>query len=296
MIDRSRFRRKISLWKRNLSGFAKRYVKNRAAVLGLVIFIFYFTLALGAPIVAPYDPFDMNLDNPDIVLRPPRSSNPLGTDEYGRDVLSRLVYGSRVSLFVGFLSSGIALLIGVAVGSFAGYKGGKVDSAIMRFVDMFLTIPTFFLILLITAVFGGSVWNVMMILGLTGWPGVARLIRAQFLSVKQKDFVTAAMGAGARDPHIIIREILPNAIYPAIVDASMRISGAIMTESSLSFLGLGDPTHPSWGMMLNEAMNSFRVAWWLSLFPGIAITTASIAFNLIGDGLNDMLNPRLKER
>jgi len=295
-MDRTRLRRKVSLWKRDLSGFARRYVKNRAAVLGFVIFIFYFVMALAAPVLAPYDPFDMNLNDPNVVLKPPRQRNPLGTDEYGRDVLSRLVYGSRVSLFVGFLSSGIALVIGVAVGSFAGYKGGKVDDMIMRFVDMFLTIPTFFLILLVTAVFGGSVWNVMMILGLTGWPGVARLIRAQFLSLRQKDFVTAAVGAGAQDLHIIIREILPNAIFPAIVDASMRISGAIMTESSLSFLGLGDPTQPSWGMMLNEAMSAFRIAWWLSLFPGLAITTASIAFNLIGDGLNDMLNPRLKER
>jgi len=296
VIDRGRLRRRVSLWRRNSSAFAKRYVKNRAAVLGLAIFLFYFTMALGAHMLAPYNPFDMNLNDPDIVLKPPRPRNPLGTDEYGRDVLSRLIYGSRVSLFVGFLSSGIALAIGVAVGSFAGYRGGKVDNIIMRFVDMFLTIPTFFLILLITAVFGGSVWNVMMILGLTGWPGVARLIRAQFLSLRQKDFVTAALGAGARDLHIIIREILPNAIFPAIVDASMRISGAIMTESSLSFLGLGDPTQPSWGMMLNEAMSSFRIAWWLSLFPGMAITSASIAFNLIGDGLNDMLNPRLKER
>jgi peptide/nickel transport system permease protein len=152
------------------------------------------------------------------------------------------------------------------------------------------------MILVVAAVFGSNIWNVMWIMGLTGWPGLTRLVRAEFLAFKNMDFVLAAEGSGATDFHIIFREILPNAIFPAIVSASMRVSGAIMTESSLSFLGLGDPNAVSWGWILNESMRAFRIAWWLSLFPGFCITFLAIGFNLLGDGLNDALNPHLKER
>ena len=280
----------------NLLGFWRRFKKNRAAMLGLFIFLFFFFTAISSPFLAPYDPFDMNLHDPDAPLNPPDSKHPLGTDAFGRDQLSRMMYGARTSLFIGFLSTGVSLFIGTAMGAVAGYYGGRIDNIIMRFVDIFLMLPTFFLILVIAAVFGSSIWNVMWILGLTGWPGITRLIRGGFLSFKNMDFIVAARGAGASDFHIIFREILPNAIYPAIVSSSMRVSGAIMTEASLSFLGLGDPNAVSWGWLLNEAMRAFRIAWWLPLFPGLAITILAIGFNLIGDGINDALNPHLKER
>jgi peptide/nickel transport system permease protein len=288
--------RSFRLTKDSLIGFWKRYKKNRAALLGFFIFIFFLTIALSSPILAPYDPFDMNLHDPDAPLKPPQQSNLLGTDAFGRDQLSRMMYGARTSLFIGFVSTGIAFTIGVTLGSISGYYGGRIDNTIMRFVDTFLMLPTFFLILVIASVYGSSIWNVMWIIGLTGWPGLTRLIRAEFLRYTNMDFVVAARSAGASDFYIIFREILPNAIFPAIVSASMRVSGAIMTEASLSFLGLGDPNAVSWGWLLNEAMRAFRIGWWLPLFPGLAITILAIGFNLIGDGLNDALNPHLKER
>lgn len=287
---------KLKLETENFIGFWKRFKKNKAALLGLFIFIFFFIVAITSPFLAPYDPFDMNLHDPDAPLNPPNSNHLLGTDAAGRDLLSRLMYGTRTSLFIGFLSTGISLFIGIIFGSIAGYYGGMWDNIIMRFVDTFLMLPTFFLILIIAAVFGSNIWNVMWIIGLTGWPGITRLIRGGFLSFKNMDFVIAAKGSGSSDLHIMFGEILRNAIYPAIVASSMRISGAIMTESSLSFLGLGDPNAVSWGWLLNEAMRAFRIAWWLPLFPGLAITIIAIGFNLIGDGINDALNPHLKER
>ena len=295
-MNTSRFFSTLRLQVDSFLGFGRRYKKNRAAMLGLYLFLFFFTIAILSPLLAPYDPFDMNLHDPDAPLKPPSFNHLLGTDAFGRDQLSRMMYGARTSLFIGFLSTGISLMIGIILGSISGYFGGRIDNLIMRFVDVFMMLPTFFLILVIAAVFGSSIWNVMWILGLTGWPSITRLIRGNFLTLKEMDFIVAAKGAGASDAYIIFREILPNAIYSAIVAASMKVSGAIMTEASLSFLGLGDPNAVSWGWLLNEAMRAFRIAWWLPLFPGLAITILAIGFNLIGDGINDALNPHLKER
>ena len=295
-MNTSRFFSTLRLQVDSFLGFGRRYKKNRAAMLGLYLFLFFFTIAILSPLLAPYDPFDMNLHDPDAPLKPPSSNHLLGTDAFGRDQLSRMMYGARTSLFIGFLSTGISLMIGIILGSISGYFGGRIDNLIMRFVDVFMMLPTFFLILVIAAVFGSSIWNVMWILGLTGWPSITRLIRGNFLTLKEMDFIVAAKGAGASDAYIIFREILPNAIFSAIVAASMKVSGAIMTEASLSFLGLGDPNAVSWGWLLNEAMRAFRIAWWLPLFPGLAITILAIGFNLIGDGINDALNPHLKER
>ena len=295
-MNTSRFFSTLRLQVDSFLGFGRRYKKNRAAMLGLYLFLFFFTIAILSPLLAPYDPFDMNLHDPDAPLKPPSSNHLLGTDAFGRDQLSRMMYGARTSLFIGFLSTGISLMIGIILGSISGYFGGRIDNLIMRFVDVFMMLPTFFLILVIAAVFGSSIWNVMWILGLTGWPSITRLIRGNFLTLKEMDFIVAAKGAGASDAYIIFREILPNAIYSAILAASMKVYGAIITEASLSFLGLGDPNAVSWGWLLNEAMRAFRIAWWLPLFPGLAITILAIGFNLIGDGINDALNPHLKER
>jgi peptide/nickel transport system permease protein len=238
----------------------------------------------------------MSLLKPGMIYMPPSISYPLGTDQYGRDVLSRVIWGTRISLLIGFVSAGISAVLGIVLGAISGYYGGRVDNIIMGLVDIFLTLPTFFLIMSIAFVFGGSVWNVMVIIGLTIWPGTARLVRAEFLSLKEREFVKAARVIGSGEARIIFGEILPNAIFVAIVNTSLQVAGAIMTEASLSFLGIGDPNTVSWGWMLNDALKTFRVAWWTSFFPGLAISITAVAFNLIGDGLNDTFNPHLKER
>jgi peptide/nickel transport system permease protein len=277
----------------HLIDFWKRFKQNKPSVVGLIIIIFFALIALLAPKISPYPPFKINFN---MKFLPPNSEYLMGTDNFGRDILSRIFWGARVSLFIGFVSTGISVLVGVVLGSIAGYIGGKTDEIIMRIVEVFMMLPTFFLVLIIVFVFGSSIWNVMVVLGLTMWPGTARLMRAEFLSFKERDFVQAAKVLGASNLTIIFSEILPNAIFPVIVNSSMQIAGAIMTEASLSFLGLGDPNNVSWGWMLNDALKSFRSGWWMAVFPGLAITITVISFNLIGDGLNDALNPQLKER
>lgn len=276
-------------------GFWHQFQKNRSAVLGVIIISIMVLIAFFAPWIAPYDPFDMQIGR-EYRYQKPSSVHLFGTDRFGRDVFSRLIWGTRVSLFIGFISASIAAVIGISLGAIAGYFGGFTDNAIMRFVDIFLTTPTFFLILMVAAMFGNSIWHVMVIIGLTSWPGTTRQIRAQFLTLKERPFVEAARSLGASNRHIIFKEILPNGAFPAIVSMSFRVGGAILTEAGLSFLGLGDPNQVSWGWMLNDALQSFLIAWWLPIFPGIIITVIVISFNLVGDGLNDALNPRLKER
>lgn len=280
---------------KNFIGFWQQFSKNRAAVLGVIIICFMVLIAIFASWLAPYDPFKMQIGR-QYRYQEPSSTHILGTDRFGRDVFSRLIWGSRVSLFIGFIAASIAAVIGITLGAISGFYGGTIDNAIMRFVDIFLTLPTFFLILMVAAMFGNSIWHVMVIIGLTSWPGTTRQIRAQFLTLKERPFVEAARSLGASKRHIIFREILPNGVFPAIVSMSFRVGGAILTEAGLSFLGLGDPNQVSWGWMLNDALQSFLIAWWLPVFPGIVITIIVIAFNLVGDGLNDALNPRLKER
>jgi ABC-type dipeptide/oligopeptide/nickel transport system permease subunit len=286
-------RDKIKGFLNQVKDFWGRYKKNRIAVLGLCIFIFYTILAIGAPYIAPYDPYRMDLLRG---LQPPNPTNLFGTDLFGRDMLSRLIWGAQASLFIGFVSTSISQLIGVTLGAIAGYYGGKIDELLMRLIDVVLVIPSFFVIILIVSIYGSSMINVMIVIGLLGWPGTARLIRAEFLSLKEKVFVEASKTVGASNRYIVFSEILPNAMYVSIVNASMQIAGAIMTEASLSFLGLGDPMHVSWGWMLNDARKTFRAAYWTSVFPGLFILIVVLAFNVIGDGINDALNPYLKER
>lgn len=289
----------VSLLKQFLD-FWMLFRKNRGAVVGVVIALFFGFMAIFASFIMPYDPWHQTLVAPpestDGIYKPPSREHWLGTDELGRDVLSRVIMGSRTSMVVGFVAAGVSMLLGITLGSIAGYFGGRVDGTIMRITDIFLTLPTFFLILLIISIWGRNPIFVMIIIGVTIWPSTARLIRAEFLSFKMQDFTIAARAAGAGPGHIIFREILPNAAFAAIVNISMQIALAIITEASLSFLGLGDPNAASWGWQLQLSMKSIRLAWWVSTFPGLAISLVVLSFNLIGDGLNDAMNPHLKER
>ncbi|BDQ33528.1 ABC transporter permease [Pseudodesulfovibrio portus] len=249
--------------------------------------------AVLAPFIAPFDP---NAINVDALLLPPGATHLMGTDALGRDVFSRILYGGRVSLWVGFVAVGIATSIGLVLGLVAGYFGRVVDEIIMRGVDVMLCFPSFFLILAVIAFLEPSLTNIMVVIGLTGWMGVARLVRAETLSIRERDYVLAARAAGAGPMRIIFRHIMPNAIAPVLVSATLGIAGAILTESSLSFLGLGvQPPDASWGNILMEGKEVLGIAWWLSVFPGVAILLTVLGYNLLGESLRDLLDPRLKQ-
>lgn len=270
-----------------------RFKRNRLALVGLAIVLTMMIVSLAAPLIAPYDPVSIDVRN---VFSPPSRSHPFGTDELGRDVLSRMIWGSRVSLQVGFLAVSIAIMIGTILGSLAGYYGGRLDSVIMRFVDIMLAFPTLFLILSVITIVEPSIYNIMIIIGLTGWMDVARLVRAEFLTLKERDFVYAAKALGASNLRIIFSHILPNALSPVFVAATFGIAGAILIESGLSFLGLGvQPPNPSWGNIITSGKDNIEVAWWLSLFPGLAILITVLSYNLVGEGLRDSIDPRLWE-
>ncbi|KPK88883.1 MAG: peptide ABC transporter permease [Deltaproteobacteria bacterium SM23_61] len=272
--------------------FWKRFRKNKLALLGGVIVLALFVVAVCAPWISPYDPGQIEIRR---VLEEPSAKHLLGTDSLGRDVLSRMIWGSRISLLVGFVAVGIASLIGIFLGSLAGYYGGWTDDLIMRFVDIMLCFPTFFLILAVIAFLEPSIWNIMIVIGVTGWMGVARLVRAEFLTLKERDYAVAEKALGARDFRIIFRHILPNALAPVLVAATLGVAGAILTESALSFLGIGvQPPTPSWGNILTAGKDNIEIAWWLSLYPGLAILITVLGYNLLGEGIRDSIDPRLK--
>ncbi|RLB01807.1 MAG: peptide ABC transporter permease [Deltaproteobacteria bacterium] len=273
--------------------FWRRLLENKLAVAGGVIVSVLLAASLLAPFIAPYDPAQIHVDR---VLVPPCKEHPLGTDQLGRDVLSRIIWGGRISLLVGFVAVGIATAIGVVLGAVAGYYGGWVDGLIMRLVDVMLCFPAFFLILAVVALLEPSIWNIMVVIGLTSWMGVARLVRAEFLSLKERDFVLAARSLGASPARIIFVHILPNAMGPVFVSAILGIGSAILTESALSFLGIGvQPPTPSWGNMLTAGKDHLEIAYWLSLFPGLAILLTVLGYNLLGEGIRDALDPRLRD-
>ena len=227
-------------------------------------------------------------------LQPPNRIHWFGTDDRGRDVLARMIHGARISLSVGFVAVGIALHIGVTLGAFAGYFGGWVDTAVSRTIEVLLTVPTFFLIIAIIAFLPPSIYNIMAVIGLTGWTGVARFVRAEFLKLKSLDFVTASRALGAGNLRIIFSHMLPNAMAPVLVSAVFGIAGAILTESSLSFLGFGvPPPTPSWGDILSQSRDYIEFAWWLTIFPGLAIFSSITAYNLVGEALRDAMDPKL---
>ena len=249
--------------------------------------------ALLAPWLAPYSPTALDLD---AILQGPNSAHLLGTDALGRDILSRMLYGGRVSLWVGFVAVGIATSIGLVLGLVAGYFGRITDEIIMRGVDVMLCFPSFFLILAVIAFLEPSLTNIMAVIGLTSWMGIARLVRAETLSLRRRDYVLAARVAGAGTPRILFGHILPNALAPVLVSATLGVAGAILTESALSFLGLGvQPPDPSWGNMLMEGKDVMEIAPWLSVFPGVAILLTVLGYNLLGESLRDLLDPRLRQ-
>jgi peptide/nickel transport system permease protein len=270
----------------------RRYKRNRAAVMGIGIVLFFGGLALFAPFLAPFNPLATGKDS----FHRPDSRYLMGTDDLGRDLFSGVLWGARTSLLVGILAALTSTLIGVVVGALAGYYGGMTDDLLMRITEFFLVIPRFFLVLVIVALFGSSIWNVILVIGILSWPVTARLVRVEFLSIKEKEFIEASRAAGATDLRIILRHILPNATPPIVVSGSLQIARAILLEAGLSFLGLGDPNQMSWGVMLYNAQRFLRHAWWTALFPGIAIFLVVMGFNLVGDGLNDALNPKQKGR
>lgn len=272
--------------------FWEMFYKNKLALAGCGIVALLFVVSLFAPLLAPYDPGAIDLKN---VLAPPSAGHWFGTDQLGRDVLSRMIWGARISLKVGFVATGLAILIGTILGAVAGYYGGWIDALIMRFVDIMLCFPTFFLILAVIAFLEPSIWNIMIVIGLTGWMGVTRLVRADFISLRERDFVTAARAIGAGDARIIFLHILPNALASILVAATLGIAGAILTESALSFLGIGvQPPTPSWGNILTAGKDNIDIAWWLSLYPGLAILITVVGYNLLGEGIRDASDPRLK--
>jgi peptide/nickel transport system permease protein len=265
----------------------RRFLSHRLAVLGATILAVMAICAILAPIIAPAPPNKIDLLN---ISKPPSAQHLLGTDAVGRDVLSRLLYGSRISLTVGVVAVAIYLVIGFVLGAVAGYFGGWIDTAIMRFTDVMLCFPTFVLILILVGILGPNIGNVILVIGLFGWPGVARLVRGQVLQLRTLDYVIAAQMSGGKRFYVLIRHILPNVVAPLIVAGTLGVAGAILTEAGLSFLGLGvvQPT-PSWGSMLNEARNPALMAAkpWLWLAPGVTISLAVLATNFIGDGLRD---------
>jgi peptide/nickel transport system permease protein len=268
-----------------------RFCRNRLALAGLALLVLSVAMALAAQFVAPEGPFQMTGER----LKPPSLEHLLGTDHLGRDVLAGVLYGARTSFAVGLLSVVMSLALGILVGALAGYYGGWVDDVLMRFTEVFQVIPRFFLALIIVAIFGANLWGIIFVIGVLNWAEIARLLRAEFLTLRERPFVTAARAYGARDLQIMLVEILPNASSTVIVAASLQVASAVLLEASLSFLGVGDPKVMSWGTMLNSAQQFLRYAWWTATFPGLAICLMTLGIALISDGLNDALNPRLKE-
>lgn len=289
-MDNVSQQKKRSLW---IDVWA-RFKKNRLAMVGLFIIIVLYLIAIFADVLASY-PYDkMNLSN--LYAPPGTPGHPLGTDEYGRDLLSRLIYGTRISLTVGLVVVAMSSAIGVTLGAIAGYYGGWVDSIIMRIVDFLYAFPFFILAITIVAILGPSLYNAMLALALVNWVGYARMVRGQFLALKQREFVEAARAVGASGFRIMFVHLLPNALGPVIVQMSLGVAGAILSASGLSFLGLGaDLRSAEWGAMLNAGKDYLRSAPHLATYPGLAIMITVLAFNFVGDGLRDALDPRLKQ-
>lgn len=274
-------KRLASLWK-----------ASRQLRVGLLLFLGVLLVAILAGVLSPYDPYYLSDD----LLMPPGSENhPLGTDHMGRDVLSMILHGSRTSLTIGIVSALISGLIGTMLGAFAGYFGGALDKITSEVINIFLMIPTFFLVLIIVSIFGSNMFNVMLVIGLTSWPSNARMMRVQAMSLKERTYIKGAVVMGESRLRILFKYIIPNGLFPVIANTTMGVAKAILTEASLSFLGLGDPNIVSWGQMVYDGKAFLQTGWWISTLPGLSIMMIVVIFYMIGDGLNYALSPRMKK-
>jgi len=276
-----------------MADFWKRFSRNRQAVLGLIILSVVIFVAAIANIIYPGDPF---LYSKFPLSAPGENGFLLGSDSIGRDVASGIAHGAKTSLLIGLIATLAAVFIGVIFGAFAGYYGGIVDDILMRVTEVFQTIPSFIFAILLVAIMKPSIESVVIAITVVSWPAVARLVRGEFLALKNREFVQACHTLGMSDLRIMLAEILPNCLSPIIVIGSLMVATAILIESGLAFLGLGDPNVMSWGFIISDGRSMLRVAWWICTFPGIAILITVLAINLVGEGLNDALNPRLRER
>lgn len=272
-----------------IRAFWQPFVESRMGPIGLGILILVALAAIFAPVISPEGPFA--LGGPRLAA-PGTDGHILGTDHLGRDILAQIVYGARVSLTIGLVAASISLVVGVLIGSIAGYCGGWVDILLSRLTDMFLIIPAFFLIIVVVATLGSGIGYVMVVIGLTAWPTSARLMRAQALSLRERTFVQALRALGESGPRILVRHIIPNGIQPLIANASLDIAAAILIEAGLSFIGLGDPNKATWGRMIFDGRTTITTAWWASVLPGVAIIVTVLGFYLVGDGISYVLNPR----
>jgi peptide/nickel transport system permease protein len=272
----------------------RQFRRNRPAVAGLALIALLYIIALIAPYLAPFDPTAQH-DIARTSYLSPSATHWLGTDKFGRDILSRILYGARISLSIGFIATAISVTIGTLIGAIAGYFGGKVDAVLMRFTDMVLAFPRLVLLIMIVALFSPSITVIILVLGLTQWPGTTRIVRGDVLSLREREYVQAARALGMGRARIILRHLIPNVLAPVIVTATLGIGNTIVMEASLSFLGLGvqAPT-PTWGNMVAEGRDNLLGAWWVATFPGLIIVAVVLAFNLVGDGLRDALDPRLR--
>ncbi|WP_071442201.1 ABC transporter permease [Traorella massiliensis] len=275
--------------KKSIQQFFHRLKGNKQMIIGLSLLTILIILAVFGEQLAPYDPKYLNDD----LLAAPSSTYLLGTDNLGRDVLSMILYGIRTSLIIGFIAAMISAVIGVLVGGIAGYFGGILDKILNEIMNIFMMLPTFFLILLIVALFGSSMTNVMIVIGVTSWVSNARLMRAQAISIKERTFVKSAITMGESKWHILIHHVIPNGIFPIIAQTTMNISGAILTEASLSFLGLGDANVFSLGQIINTGKLVMPRCWWVSVFSGLSVVIIVLTFFLIGDGINRVLSPKM---
>lgn len=271
--------------------YFEKFLRNKLALMGAGILVILTIIALCAPFLTPYDPTVQDIPHR---LSAPSAMHIMGTDDLGRDVFTRVLFGTRISLTIGFVAVGISIVIGSLLGLIAGYYRGYFETIIMRFVDMMLCFPVFFVLLIVLAYVGPSIYNIMVVIGLVSWMGVARLVRAETISIRERDFIIAARGLGLSPLRILLGHVLPNVVAPVLVAATLGVGGAILAESGLSFLGLGvQPPTPSWGNILMTGKDYIYFAWWLSVFPGLAILITVLAFNLLGEGLRDVLDPRM---
>lgn len=286
LVKRAEKRKQASVW--------ERFRRHKLALIGLTILSLLVLISVAAPLLAQHGPYTTDLS---AYRTPPGGSHLLGTDSAGRDVLARLLYAGRVSLSVGIVAVGIYVAIGLVLGGLAGYFGGLIDSIVMRIADVVLSFPAIIVIITLVSILGPSIWNVMLVIGLLGWPPIARLVRAEFLTLRERDFVVASRSVGAGSGRIIFRHVLPNAMTPVIVNATFGMAQAILLEAGLSFLGLGvQPPTASWGNMLNEAQSITILEGmpWLWIPPGVMIALAVLSINFVGDGLRDALDPRAR--